>query len=198
MKSKYRENNSKSYGAVCSRGTLISSICTAAEANALWPCLLLDLQSRLVSFRGFILVLIVRDLSAPAMGSLYLSGGRCFARQVFSGLPSMLQRRYSLDISARLLRTEGFIDGRWVSAASTFPVLDPATGEEIAKVSDCGLREAQDAVSAAHKAFHLWKNHTAKVRLNVRNVARKSIAFHAMCKWLDMQVFADQYKNLQR
>lgn len=84
---------------------------------------------------------------------------------MFSGLPSsMLHRRYSLDISARLLRTEGFIDGRWVSAASTFPVLDPATGEEIVRVSDCGTKEAQNAVSAAYKAFHTWKDHTAKER----------------------------------
>uniref|UniRef100_A0A9J7X8D0 Succinate-semialdehyde dehydrogenase, mitochondrial n=2 Tax=Cyprinus carpio TaxID=7962 RepID=A0A9J7X8D0_CYPCA len=96
------------------------------------------------------------------MGSLYLSRGRCILRQVFFGLPSMLQRHYSLDVSAQLLRTQAFIEGRWVSAASTFPVLDPATGEEIAKVSDCGTKEAQDAVNAAYKAFHLWKNHTAK------------------------------------
>jgi len=102
------------------------------------------------------------------MGSLYLSRGRCILRQVFSGLstvPIMLQRPYSLDVSEQLLRTEGFIDGRWVSAASTFPVLDPATGEEIAKVSNCGTKEAQDAVNAAYKAFHLWKSHTAKVKL---------------------------------
>ncbi|XP_016364147.1 succinate-semialdehyde dehydrogenase, mitochondrial-like [Sinocyclocheilus rhinocerous] len=98
------------------------------------------------------------------MGSLYLSRGRCILRQVFFGLPSMLQRPCSLDVSAQLLRTRAFIDGRWVSAASTFPVLDPATGEEIAKVSDCGTMEAQDAVNAAYKAFHLWKNHTAKER----------------------------------
>ncbi|XP_065154560.1 succinate-semialdehyde dehydrogenase, mitochondrial isoform X2 [Paramisgurnus dabryanus] len=94
-----------------------------------------------------------------------ISRGRCVLRQMFSCLPSsMLHRRYSLDISARLLRTEGFIDGRWVSAASTFPVLDPATGEEIVRVSDCGTKEAQNAVSAAYKAFHTWKDHTAKER----------------------------------
>ncbi|XP_051576833.1 succinate-semialdehyde dehydrogenase, mitochondrial-like isoform X3 [Myxocyprinus asiaticus] len=98
------------------------------------------------------------------MGSLYLSRCRCIVRQVYSGLPSMLQRRYSLDISPQLLRTEGFIDGRWVSAASTFPVFDPATGEEIAKVSDCSTKEAQDAVNAAYKAFHVWKSRTAKER----------------------------------
>ncbi|TRY86363.1 hypothetical protein DNTS_012141 [Danionella cerebrum] len=100
------------------------------------------------------------------MGSLYLPGARCILRQVSSGLPSMqqLQRRYSLGVSAQLLRTEGFIDGRWVSAASTFPVLDPATGHEIAKVSDCGIKEAQEAVNAAYCAFQQWKNHTAKER----------------------------------
>uniref|UniRef100_A0A8C1III1 Succinate-semialdehyde dehydrogenase, mitochondrial n=1 Tax=Cyprinus carpio TaxID=7962 RepID=A0A8C1III1_CYPCA len=96
------------------------------------------------------------------MGSLYLSRGRCILRQVFSGSHIMLQRPYSLDVSAQLLRKEAFIEGRWVSAASTFPVLDPATGEEIAKVSDCGTKEAQDAVNAAYKAFHPWKSHTAK------------------------------------
>uniref|UniRef100_A0A8C1SRX2 Succinate-semialdehyde dehydrogenase, mitochondrial n=1 Tax=Cyprinus carpio TaxID=7962 RepID=A0A8C1SRX2_CYPCA len=96
------------------------------------------------------------------MGSLYLSRGRCILRQVFSGSHITLQRPYSLDVSAQLLRKEAFIEGRWVSAASTFPVLDPATGEEIAKVSDCGTKEAQDAVNAAYKAFHPWKSHTAK------------------------------------
>uniref|UniRef100_A0A8C2CYQ3 Succinate-semialdehyde dehydrogenase, mitochondrial n=1 Tax=Cyprinus carpio TaxID=7962 RepID=A0A8C2CYQ3_CYPCA len=96
------------------------------------------------------------------MGSLYLSRGQCILRQVFSGSHIMLQRPYSLDVSAQLLRKEAFIEGRWVSAASTFPVLDPATGEEIAKVSDCGTKEAQDAVNAAYKAFHPWKSHTAK------------------------------------
>ncbi|KTG32506.1 hypothetical protein cypCar_00030016 [Cyprinus carpio] len=85
-------------------------------------------------------------------------------RLVFSGSHIMLQRPYSLDVSAQLLRKEAFIEGRWVSAASTFPVLDPATGEEIAKVSDCGTKEAQDAVNAAYKAFHPWKSHTAKER----------------------------------
>lgn len=81
-----------------------------------------------------------------------------------SGLPAVTQRKYSLDISQRLLRTQGYIDGRWVSAASTFPVLDPATGEELAKVADCGPAEAKTAVDAAYKAFYSWKEHTAKER----------------------------------
>uniref|UniRef100_A0A8C9XD14 Succinate-semialdehyde dehydrogenase, mitochondrial n=1 Tax=Sander lucioperca TaxID=283035 RepID=A0A8C9XD14_SANLU len=87
---------------------------------------------------------------------------RCFLRQVFPGLPAAMQRHYSLDVSAPLLRTQGYVDGRWVSAASVFPVLDPATGEEIARVSDCGPAEAKQAVDAAYKAFHSWKQYSAK------------------------------------
>ncbi|KAK1896164.1 Succinate-semialdehyde dehydrogenase mitochondrial [Dissostichus eleginoides] len=79
-------------------------------------------------------------------------------------LPATMQRRFSLDVSAPLLRTQGYIDGRWVSAASVFPVLDPATGEEIARVSDCGPAEAKQAVDAAYRAFHSWKLRSAKDR----------------------------------
>ncbi|KAM4601072.1 succinate-semialdehyde dehydrogenase, mitochondrial [Polymixia lowei] len=98
------------------------------------------------------------------MGSLCLIRTRCLLRQVVPGLPAVMQRKYSLDISAQLLRTQGYVDGRWVSAASTFPVLDPATGEEITKVADCGPAEAKQAVDAAYKAFYSWKQHTAKER----------------------------------
>uniref|UniRef100_A0A8P4KHK9 Succinate-semialdehyde dehydrogenase, mitochondrial n=1 Tax=Dicentrarchus labrax TaxID=13489 RepID=A0A8P4KHK9_DICLA len=83
-------------------------------------------------------------------------------RYVLPGLPAAMHRHYSLDVSAPLLRTQGYVDGRWVSAASVFPVLDPATGKEIARVSDCGPAEAKQAVDAAYKAFHSWKQCTAK------------------------------------
>ncbi|KAG7470005.1 hypothetical protein MATL_G00134720, partial [Megalops atlanticus] len=80
------------------------------------------------------------------------------------GLSAVLRRQYSLSISADLVRTQGFIGGRWVSAPSSFPVLDPATGKKIASVSDCGPQEARDAVNAAYKAFYSWKQQTAKER----------------------------------
>lgn len=89
---------------------------------------------------------------------------RFFLRQVFPGLPAAMHRHYSLDVSAQLLRTQGYVDGRWVSAASVFPVLDPATGQEITRVSDFGPAEAKQAVDAAYKAFHSWKQTTAKER----------------------------------
>uniref|UniRef100_A0AAR2J5U1 Succinate-semialdehyde dehydrogenase, mitochondrial n=1 Tax=Pygocentrus nattereri TaxID=42514 RepID=A0AAR2J5U1_PYGNA len=98
------------------------------------------------------------------MVSFCVAGRRAFLGQIriLPGLPSMLRRPYSLDISAELLRTQGFINGRWVSAPDTFPVLDPATGEELAQVSDCGPQQARDAVSSAYKAFLSWKCQTAK------------------------------------
>ncbi|CAI5661479.1 succinate-semialdehyde dehydrogenase, mitochondrial [Oreochromis niloticus] len=89
---------------------------------------------------------------------------RCFLRQLLPGLPAAMHRSYSLDVSAPLLRTQGYVDGRWISAASVFPVLDPATGQEIVRVSDCGPAEAKQAVDAAYKAFHSWKQYTAKER----------------------------------
>uniref|UniRef100_UPI0037E70895 succinate-semialdehyde dehydrogenase, mitochondrial isoform X3 n=1 Tax=Semicossyphus pulcher TaxID=241346 RepID=UPI0037E70895 len=98
------------------------------------------------------------------MSTFCILSTRCFLRQVFPGLPAAMHRHYSLDVSAPLLRTESYIDGRWIPAASVFPVLDPATGKEIARVSDCGPAEAKQAVDAAYKAFHSWKQYTAKER----------------------------------
>lgn len=79
-----------------------------------------------------------------------------------------MHRRYTLHVAAPLLRTQAFIDGRWVSAGSHFSVLDPATGSELAQVSDCGPVEAKQAVDAAFRAFHTWKRVTAKVRSGTR------------------------------
>ncbi|XP_054636941.1 succinate-semialdehyde dehydrogenase, mitochondrial [Dunckerocampus dactyliophorus] len=73
-------------------------------------------------------------------------------------------RRFSLDVSSQLLRTRGYVHGRWVSAPSDFPVLDPATGMEIARVSDCGPEDAKRAVDSAYSAFYEWKQYTAKER----------------------------------
>jgi succinate-semialdehyde dehydrogenase/glutarate-semialdehyde dehydrogenase len=63
----------------------------------------------------------------------------------------------------------GFIDGAWVPADSglTFPVLDPATGLEIAQVPDMGLAETERAIQAAKAAFPLWRKRTAKERSDI-------------------------------
>lgn len=100
------------------------------------------------------------------MSPLCVLKTRLFFRQVSPVLRlpiTAMQRHYSLDVAAPLLRTQGYVDGRWLPTASVFPVLDPATGQEIARVSDCGPAEAKLAVDAAYKAFHSWKLYSAKV-----------------------------------
>ncbi len=62
-----------------------------------------------------------------------------------------------------LFRTQSLIDGDWVGGAD-FPVTDPATGEEIARVAHLGAAEATAAVEAAHRAFPAWSRMLAKER----------------------------------
>mmetsp|Transcript_4424 Transcript_4424/g.6632 ORF Transcript_4424/g.6632 Transcript_4424/m.6632 type:complete len:511 (-) Transcript_4424:67-1599(-) len=63
-----------------------------------------------------------------------------------------------------LFKTQAYIDGKWVDGASTFPVHNPATGEEIARVPDLGEEETNLAIDAAHKAFQSWGKTTGKER----------------------------------
>jgi succinate-semialdehyde dehydrogenase/glutarate-semialdehyde dehydrogenase len=54
------------------------------------------------------------------------------------------------------METDLFIGGKWVPAASRFDVLDPATGDAIASVSDGSVEDALTAVEAASAAFGSW------------------------------------------
>ncbi len=57
-----------------------------------------------------------------------------------------------------------FIGGEWRGAASTFPVNDPATLDEIGSCADAGPKEAVEAVEAASRAFPKWAAATAGER----------------------------------
>jgi betaine-aldehyde dehydrogenase len=58
-------------------------------------------------------------------------------------------------ITTQTLRN--FIDGEWEDAAAeTEPVLNPATGEEIARAPRSGAEDVDLAVSAARRAFEGW------------------------------------------
>jgi succinate-semialdehyde dehydrogenase / glutarate-semialdehyde dehydrogenase len=72
-------------------------------------------------------------------------------------------------VENELLRTQAYVDGRWVHADSgaTFPVLDPATGETIADVPRLGAAETRRAIEAAHRALPGWRARTAKDRAAV-------------------------------
>ncbi|WOD17217.1 NAD-dependent succinate-semialdehyde dehydrogenase [Paraburkholderia kirstenboschensis] len=62
------------------------------------------------------------------------------------------------------LRTGHYIGGEWYESASTYPVLNPATGEVIAQVAKGGAAEATQAIAAAERAFPAWRALTAKER----------------------------------
>lgn len=75
-----------------------------------------------------------------------------------------------------LLHTEAFIDGKWsLASEATFSVANPANGEAIARVTDCGADEARQAVEAAHRAGPAWRALTAGARSNVLQDWRRLI-----------------------
>ncbi len=65
-----------------------------------------------------------------------------------------------------LLKQQAYVNGQWVDALNgeTNPVLNPATGEQIATVPDLGVEETEAAIIAAEVAFKSWKKKTAKER----------------------------------
>jgi succinate-semialdehyde dehydrogenase/glutarate-semialdehyde dehydrogenase len=68
-----------------------------------------------------------------------------------------------------LLRTHAYLGGQWVDAAggATLPVVDPATGQQVATVPAMGEGEAQRALGAADAAWPAWRARTAKDRAAV-------------------------------
>lgn len=65
---------------------------------------------------------------------------------------------------SELFQTGYLVDGIWASLGSTFDVLNPATGEVIAKVAKAGKKETELAIAAAANAFPAWRAKTAKER----------------------------------
>ena len=59
----------------------------------------------------------------------------------------------------RLVRTLGYVDGRWTAApdGAVFDVSDPADGTLVARVAALGADAADAAVAAAHRAFPAWR-----------------------------------------
>jgi len=57
-----------------------------------------------------------------------------------------------------------YINGEWISGRPTFAVTNPATGETIDEVPDCGDADIEAAIAAAHTAFGSWRQTTAYER----------------------------------
>lgn len=56
------------------------------------------------------------------------------------------------------------INGQWLKTANAFSVLNPANGEQIARVADGGAEQAGAAIDAAHEALPTWSATTAHFR----------------------------------
>ena len=68
-----------------------------------------------------------------------------------------------------LLKDLAFINGEWVGAQSgaTFSVINPATGEVLAKVPDMTVQETERAIDAAHEAWGDWRAMPAKQKASL-------------------------------
>ncbi len=68
-----------------------------------------------------------------------------------------------------LLRTQAYVDGQWIDAASgeTFSVINPSSFETLAEVARCGAVETRRAIEAAHRAQVAWSRRSAAYRSGV-------------------------------
>ncbi|MBL7783355.1 MAG: NAD-dependent succinate-semialdehyde dehydrogenase [Saprospiraceae bacterium] len=80
-----------------------------------------------------------------------------------------------------LLRHQAFIGNEWTQADSgkSFPVTNPATGEVLAQVADCGAAETERAIRAAEAALPGWRSKTATVRAGILRRWHDLILAHA-------------------
>ncbi len=66
-------------------------------------------------------------------------------------------------IAQRLIRERCYINGAWVGEPQV-PVTNPATGDTLAHVPNCGAAETRQAIEAAYAAFPAWAGLLAKER----------------------------------
>ena len=62
-----------------------------------------------------------------------------------------------------LLREQCYLNGEWVGTP-TVPVINPANGDEVAKVPELGTDETRKVIADADVAFRSWRKLTAKER----------------------------------
>jgi succinate-semialdehyde dehydrogenase / glutarate-semialdehyde dehydrogenase len=68
---------------------------------------------------------------------------------------------------SNLLRQQCYLNGQWVGGESDFPVHNPASGAELARVPRLGAAETRAAIAAADAAWPAWRSRTAKERTGV-------------------------------
>ena len=81
--------------------------------------------------------------------------------------------------TARLLREDLYIDGRWQAAAARFAVTNPASGETIALVASAGAAETSAAIGAAEAALPAWAARPARERTAILRRWHDLVVAHA-------------------
>ncbi|MEL6244151.1 MAG: aldehyde dehydrogenase family protein, partial [Pseudomonadota bacterium] len=76
---------------------------------------------------------------------------------------------------------DAMIDGKWAAAdgGGTFPVFNPANGDCLTDVADCGEAETVRAVQAADRAFSSWASTPAAERSRLLRNWRDLLVTHA-------------------
>ena len=69
--------------------------------------------------------------------------------------------------ASNLIKDKALINGQWVTSSDTFNVTNPANGNIITTVPDCGKEETEKAIDHAYEAFQSWRWTTAKERSNL-------------------------------
>jgi succinate-semialdehyde dehydrogenase/glutarate-semialdehyde dehydrogenase len=79
-----------------------------------------------------------------------------------------------------LLVDQAYVGGEWVGADSgdTFPVLNPATGQLLARVPRMGVAETRRAIEAAAEAYPAWGGLLAKERAQILRRWAESLLEH--------------------
>ena len=94
-----------------------------------------------------------------------------------------------------LFQTGYLVNGEWHQLSTTFDVLNPATGEVVAKVAKAGQQETEQAIAAAACAFPLWRAKTAKARSELLYRWYQLIIEHK--SWLAKLMTIEQGKPLK-
>ncbi|WP_324288204.1 NAD-dependent succinate-semialdehyde dehydrogenase [Hoeflea algicola] len=66
-----------------------------------------------------------------------------------------------------LMEHRAYVAGEWKAGVRSFPVLNPATGEEFTRVADLGADDMRLAIDAAYAAQKEWAARTAKERCTI-------------------------------
>ncbi|MBI3428887.1 MAG: NAD-dependent succinate-semialdehyde dehydrogenase [Actinobacteria bacterium] len=94
------------------------------------------------------------------------------------------------------MRTQLYIDGKWVDGSGKMPVYDPSDGSVIAEVATAGEAEVEAAMAAAHRAQPEWAKTTPRYRSELLRKAfelmvEESDALATLVSRENGKVFAD-------